>query len=174
MKMHPDDKRTWKLWFSIIGILSAMYVIQMYLLDNGIGNEITEQPYYYCALIWLVFTHFSSKFEAYFFTHEIRSGFADNFNEHPMFVMIRASVLIPLWILTDWKAVLCYIFMFPFFHDGNYYRWREKIVPGTYPKKYFAQSTTSTAFSTKFMTPVVRISLAIISIVTLIILRYGN
>lgn len=148
--------------------LGILFVLQKYVLGGQfIGNIIFETPKLYCLFIWIGFILTSSIFEAFYFTHEINSGFIDNFNEHPLLVFIRAWVLIPLWILTSWDVALCYAVIFPFFHDGQYYRWRDKIVPGTYKKRWFDQSTTSTARSTKFMTPSVRIMLAVSALVTL-------
>ncbi len=145
-----------------------LFVLQKYILGGQfIGNLIVETPAIYSTIIWIVFAMLVSKLEAFYYTHEINSGFKDNFNEHGLFTFIRACVILPLWILTSWKVALCLVIIFPFFHDGNYYRMRNKIVPGTYPRKWFSQSTTSTAWSTKFFTPVVRAVLACIGLITL-------
>lgn len=147
--------------FGFLGI-ALLYVLQRYILGGQfLGNLIIETPALYCLLIWIAFTIFSSTFEAFYYTHEINSGFQDNFNEHTLLTIMRFSALIPLWILTDWKFALCYVMMFPFLHDGNYYRWRDKIKPGTYKRRWFAQSTTSTAWTTKIFTPLIRTILAI-------------
>lgn len=164
---HPGNQSTIKWGVCAAVFLTAMYFFQMYVLDDGVLNVITETEKLYCALIWIIFANLCSKLEAYYFAHEIMSKLVDNFNEHPLFNLIRLCVWIPLWIIAGWKVALLLGLMFPFFHDGSYYWWREKIAPGTYPKKYFAQSTTSTALSTRFMTPVVRTLLALGSFVTL-------
>lgn len=153
------------------GILLVLFVLQKYILGGEfVGNLIVETPSIYSTIIWICFALFVSKLEAFYYTHEINSGFEDNFNEHGLFTLMRACVLIPLWILTSWKVALCLVAIFPFFHDGNYYRMRNKIVSGTYPKKWFSQSTTSTAWSTKFLTPIVRTVLAAIGIIVLYII----
>lgn len=151
--------------FSIVicGILISM------MLGENLGNWIVETPWAYCMIIWIVFAFFSSTFEAMYYNHEVRSSYQDNFNEHPLFVAIRSCVLIPLWIIAGWKVALCLGVMFPFFHDGQYYRFRNKIDPTLYRKKWFSQSTTSTAFSTKYFTPVVRTSLCILAFAGLIL-----
>lgn len=46
--------------------------------------------------------------------------------------------------------------VFPFLHDGKYYSTRNYFNRQLYTKKWFAQSTTSTAITTKIFTPVVR------------------
>jgi len=153
------------------GILIFLFILEKYILGGQfIGNLIIEIPALYCGIIGIVFTLFTSKLEAYYYTHEINDSEPDNFNEHPLFMMIRLCVIIPLWILTSWDIILCYMGMFPFIHDGNYYRWRHKLNPDIYTKTWFAQSTTSTAWSTKFLTPVIRTSLFIVSVVILFIL----
>lgn len=169
---HKANKEVILWGLTGAAVLGILYILQRFILGGQfIGNMIVETPKLYCLCIWIAFILLSSIFEAFYFTHEVRSGFADNFNEHPLFVCIRACVLIPLWILTSWKIMLCYAFMFSFFHDGQYYRWRDRIVYGTYKKRWWDQSTTSTAMSTKFMTPAVRTILAVISLTVLFLIK---
>lgn len=156
-------KEVWLFILIAFSIVVGGIVVSMILGEN-LGNFIADRPSVYTTIIWIVFGLFMSTFEALYFTHEINSSFHDKINEHPLFVCIRACVLVPLWILTSWKVVLCLAVMFPFIHDGQYYLFREKLVKGTYPKGWFAQSTTSTALSTKYMTPVVRTILFALSL----------
>lgn len=52
--------------------------------------------------------------------------------------------------------ILCLVLSFPFIHDGFYYLARHKLDNSIYPKGFWDQSTTSTAFLTKFNTPIFR------------------
>lgn len=155
------------IWASVMLIILLIQVIA----DIYIGNEIIENPVYYCTFIWACYAWLSAKFEAYYYNYASKDPH-EKPNLHKLFTIIRFVVITPIWILTSWKALICYIALFPFFHDGSYYTTREQIFKGTYPKKWFAQSTTSTALSTKYFTPVVRTILAIISIIFIILLRY--
>lgn len=56
----------------------------------------------------------------------------------------------------------------PFFHDGFYYYVRHRLNPLIYPRGFFDQSTTSTAFLTKYLTPIVRIILLTIAFIYII------
>lgn len=88
---------------------------------------------------------------------------------HNTWTIQRALVLgMILATNLDWWVIALPL-VFPFFHDGEYYRTRHALNYGIYPKKWWAQSTTSTAFLTKFQTPVVRSILAIIGLLTLIL-----
>lgn len=147
--------------FAVIGLL---YVLQRYVLHDNIGGV----PVIWCGFVTIAFAWLSSRFEGLYFFHEIQSLEGDNINEHPLLVMIRACYFIPVWYITSWDVVLAYCAMFPFIHDGGYYSMREKLKPGTYPKKFFAQSKTSTAFLTKYMTPVVRTILFVLAVAYII------
>lgn len=56
---------------------------------------------------------------------------------------------------------------FPFFHDGWYYAERNRH-DGLYPKKFWDQSTTSTAVLTKYCTPFLRTIYFLLSILIFI------
>ncbi len=171
MKISEANKNTVRtplIWASCMAVVAIIQEV----FDLYIGNEIIDNPVYYCSIIWIMFACLIGKFEAFYFAMKMNSKMFIDINEHLLFTCIRGVVLIPIFILTDWKAVLCYVAMFPFFHDGAYYTQRERIKPNTYHKKWFAQSTTSTAKLTKYFTPVVRTSLAIIAIAMIIVLRY--
>jgi len=87
-----------------------------------------------------------------------------NFKEHTLWTMQRALVLIAICQM-DWLQYLLCALVFPFIHDGMYYHRRWQLNYRIYSKKWFAQSTTSTAFSTKFFTPVVRTGCFIVGII---------
>lgn len=86
---------------------------------------------------------------------------------HIVFTIQRALVLVCM-ALCLWKVAVACIFVFPFIHDGSYYSSRNTFDVAAapqrsthlYPERWFAQSTTSTALTTKFLTPVVRTLLA--------------
>jgi len=139
-----------------------------YLSGEPIGNYIISNEWVYCTLIWVAFTILSAHFEAHYYQHEISSSFKENFNEHPLFVGIRLCVLIPLWIISSWKVVICLICLFPFLHDGQYYTTRNNL-SGIYSKRWFAQSTTSTALTTHFFTPIARTIWFVIGLTLLIL-----
>jgi hypothetical protein len=168
--MKESTKNTLKMPLIWLAVMLVLLLIQV-IGDIYIANEIVETPVYYCTFIWIAYAWLSAQFEAYYFNYAEKDN-AEKPNLHKLLTVIRFVVIIPIWILTSWKAVLCYMAIFPFFHDGSYYTTREIIFKGTYPKKWFAQSITSTALSTKFFTPVVRTILAIISIIMIILLRY--
>lgn len=86
---------------------------------------------------------------------------------HIIWTIQRALVLGIVALLT-WKAAIACALVFPFIHDGSEYSSRNDLNPLNYPKRWFDQSTTSTAFLTKFETPVVRTVLAVLGIAWLV------
>ncbi len=156
----------------IWGCCMIILAIAQWAGDFYLGNEIIDHAPLYCGIIWILFASFTGCFEAYYYNYASKDNSPDKPNLHFMLTLIRAIVMVPIFVLTDWKSVLCYMAIFPFFHDGSYYTQRERITPGVYPKKWFAQSTTSTAWSDKFMTSVIRIILAIIGTSMLVITCY--
>lgn len=167
---HKGNQDTLKWGAGAFLVLFSMYLLQRYVLGDMIGSLILGNAKYYCFIIWVSFALTTAKLEAYYYAHEMNSHFVDNFNEHTLFNFIRLCVWVPLWIIAGWKIALCLGAMFPFLHDGMYYVWRNRIQPGLYPKKWFDQSTTSTALSTKYMTPAVRSGIFLLAIISLIFL----
>lgn len=176
--MNEAIKNTIKtplVWAVCMIILGAV----QWLGDFFIGNEIIDHPPLYCEILWCLFASFSGSFEAYYY--DLNSKVKNtNPNLHALLTIQRAIVIIPILVLTNWKCLLCYIAMFPLFHDGSYYLERERIAPGTYPKKWFDVSTTSTAkidilllklFSPKTIV-IIRTTLAFISMVLLVLICY--
>ena len=86
------------------------------------------------------------------------------FHEHIEWSIQRSVVLAMAFFTSDWVTVVCFMFMFPFFHDGAYYARRHYYNPKIYPKRFWDQSTTSTAVLTKFFTPLVRTLCAVAGI----------
>ena len=178
--MEERNKQSLKRIGIFFTIIVLIYVIQAYLIDEPIINYLLNKAHQFkmfllkhakttSLIISLVFTYFTSVFEGYFYTHKAASNFKDKTNLHPLFVVIRSCLWLSLWLISDINTVLTCIFIFPFLHDGIYYTTREMLVHGIYKKKFFDQSTTSTAFSTRFFTPLVRTILAIVGILYFII-----
>ena len=167
-KMSIADKRI----FSFVikwALFWALWAFIEWQFNIAIFDEVIHTPQLYCAIFTAFFAYFSAKFEAYYYHYTAK--YNDMPNIHFLFTIIRIFYLLPVWCLTDYKAIICYIFMFPFFHDGAYYTERNRLNPDIYKKKWFAQSNTSTAKLTKYFTPIVRTVFAIIGIAALICLR---
>lgn len=154
-------------WFLIALIPIAVW---SYFAEVPIGNYIIEHPFIYCPIIWMLYAIAEGKLHAYYYAHEINSQLKESFNEHSLFVIMRLCVFVPLWDITNWKVAACLFVMQPFFHNGSYYHHRN-LIDKSYPKGWFDQSKTSTALSTKYLTPVVRILLAIAGLTGLIFLQ---
>lgn len=127
-------------------------------------------------IIWIVYACLEGIREAYYYHLNCISDKPIEKNLHPLFTVQRAVVLLILlfpfhidkhfFVLIS--ACAC---VFPCAHNSTYYYMRNKLNPLIYPKKWFAQSTTSTAFSTKFFTPVVRTMLAVVGVLGLILIK---
>lgn len=168
-KISQADKKVLMSGVKAALALFLLYITQKYLLGGRfLGNEIVENPPVYCTIIWCFFAVFSGHFEAYYYEHESKSSFKDNYNEHPLFVAIRLCLFIPLWILTNWQIAVGLFIIFPFFHDGQYYLNRNNL-SGIYPRRWFDHSTSSTAISTKVLTPLVRTLFAVAGFTIIII-----
>lgn len=94
-------------------------------------------------------------------------------NEHEVWSFQRAMVFILAFLCLiysgNWIAVFSLPLAFPFWHDGFYYRQRNKASQNTlYKKKFWDQSKASTAFFTKFNTPILRSIYFAVSIIILI------
>lgn len=103
--------------------------------------------------------------EAYYFSVKSKGNALKNVDEHPFFAMQRMIVLLISAIgiyangcgLLDTSLIfigMCLVF--PFLHDGMYYKTRNKL-DNIYPKTWLDHSTTSTAKTEKLLTPVNRI-----------------
>lgn len=84
--------------------------------------------------------------------------------EHKTFMILRGIVILMgsslLFFSMTWYWVLAsmlgYALVFTFMHNGTMYMTRNNIDNTVYEKRWMAQSTSSTAKTTKFMTPVSR------------------
>lgn len=127
--------------------------------------------------LWIGFAILEGKREAIFWHHRVRSSDYDTFKEidrHPLFALQRYCVLmltsIGFQFLLDNLWITIYLtvmnmFVFTFFHNGMMYLERRNMSMISSPtnsdnwiylKGWWDQSTTSTALTTKFMTPISR------------------
>lgn len=114
-----------------------------------------------CSLIiWFWYAYLEGSREAYLF-HRAEVDKAAGRYLHRVWTLQRALVFI-LIAYVSWPTAITCMFIFPFTHDGSYYRKRNRLNANLYPKRWFAQSTTSTALLTKFETPIARTVFAII------------
>ena len=156
--MDKDNKKTIIRIVSALGSLGLLFVAHKYL---GLPENWITYPKVWTLGIWVLFVYFLAKFEALYFYYKLKSG-KDKGNEHALLNTIRLFAWLPIAFKLGWVAFL-YGSMHPFIHDGFYYTFRHKI-DRVYPKKFFAQSKTSTAILTRFMTPVVRTLLFVVSL----------
>ncbi len=141
----------------------------------------TYYPIYIFAL-WICYAIYEGIREAYYYHLKIKTNELKEYNEHPLFTYQRTIVvfliLAPMILMYQLFDVFVYAIalasVFPFIHDGFYYRTRNKLDSRIYPKGIFDQSLHSTAFSTKYFTPKVRISFAIFGVITLILFTIFN
>jgi len=140
------------------------------------------------SVLWVLYSVFAGTNEGFFFHHKDKAtdnllfdldGDGDRDVEiHQIFSLMRLIVLIVMGValygITQslfFTAVLIfsYAMMFPFFHDGSYYVTRNNLNHNIYKKKWFAQSNTSTAKSTRFLTPTVRTTAFILGLISIVL-----
>ena len=139
-------------------VVSLLYLLGFFtfvLIHAYAWSWIVATPVFYCSLLWISYSLCEGKLHGYYYAHHMVSSLKENFNEHPLFNFMRLCVLTPIFVLCGWKATLCLMAMQPFCHNGCFYYTRD-ILDHKYPKRWFAQSTSSTAWLTKFFTPTVR------------------
>lgn len=103
-------------------------------------------------LLWVAYSILEGQREAWYFqtTNKIK-------NIHTWFTLQRIIVVAALlWILQSGWFVGPIGMLFVFFHDGMYYYTRNKLDPTIYDNGWFDQSTTSTAWTDKYMTNTIR------------------
>lgn len=90
---------------------------------------------------------------------------------HTEFAVQRLTILVIVISLSfDWWVISLPL-VFSFFHNGSYYTVRNYLNKDIYKERWFAQSATSTAITTKIFTPVVRTILAIAGTAILILAK---
>lgn len=118
-------------------------------------------------ILWCCYGMLEGWREAIFF-HRVEVDKTAGKLLHSWWTVQRALVL-GIIVITNFQWwVISLPLVFIWFHDGQYYTTRNKYNKQIYNKKWFAQSTTSTAFLTKFETPVVRTILFVIGVGILI------
>lgn len=136
---------------------------------------------YSVLILWILYAFLEGKREAIFWHHRIKSSDYQKFkskDRHPMFMLQRGMVLllggIATYYMSDSIILTSYIFvmnmlLFSFFHNGAMYSERNNMSNTTYMKRWWAQSKTSTAKLTKFMSPASRTIQAIIGVIGYIV-----
>jgi len=141
---------------------------------------------YIGLVLWIIYAIIEGRREAHFWHHKIKSSDYKDFKDidrHPLFTIQRGLMLLTLaltsYLILDniWLAGYLLImnsFIFSFWHNGSMYLERFKmskmLSPNNpkawiYEKGWWAQSTTSTAWTTKLMGPKSRTIQLIIGII---------
>jgi len=102
-------------------------------------------------LIWIAFSILTANFESKYWALRNKTSNVFKFkNEHNILTLIRVCLALPISLIFfyyfSWYAIagsISLITMFPYFHDGFYYYFRNKI-DGSYPKGFKDTSNTST------------------------------
>ena len=127
-------------------------------------------------LIWCLYSFIDGIRDSIFY-HHYDHNIKKLFNEHIVFVIQRLIVSLTLCLISQniW-LLIPFVLSFSFIHNGSYYTSRHYLNKKTYnydylyKRKWFDQSTTSTSVFNKYMTPLVRIILFLLSIGLLIII----
>lgn len=114
--------------------------------------------------IWCLYAILEGYREGNYWHIKPKSRSGRNYYEHFLWSMQRFTVLLLVFIHSGWQTGLSCILVFPFLHDGFYYTRRNELDSRIYSRMVFAQSKTSTAVLTKYFTPIVRTTLAIVGI----------
>jgi hypothetical protein len=95
------------------------------------------------------------------------------------FFSVQRGIVFYLFFLfyQDLAIILSFLLMFSFFHNGVYYLTRSFIAKDNgekdpYPLRFFDQSKTSTALTTKFFTPEMRTILFVVGFVIYLLSQY--
>ena len=83
-------------------------------------------------------------------------------NNHDLFLAQRTFVMLFILMYSGWLDALLFCSSSPFFHNGSYYETRKKL-DGIYLDGWWSQSSESTAKTTWFFTPIVRVLLLVLS-----------
>lgn len=102
--------------------------------------------------LWVFYCYFEGTREAYYYHLAALSldNINQKFNLHFLYSIQRLLVLILVFFAcgAGYFALIqssALAFMFPYLHDGFYYRKRNDLIPTLYIKRFRANSTTSTA-----------------------------
>jgi hypothetical protein len=94
-----------------------------------------------------------------------------NFNEHIIYTLERTVVCILIVLLCNSVIIIPSLLLsFSFVHNGAYYTTRNKLNSMIYPKRWFAQSTSSKAKLTNINTPINRTILFVLGVLIVLAL----
>jgi len=130
----------------------------------------------YLAFVWVFYAALEGHREAWHWYYKTIANNEDKTPAHAVFTIQRALVGLVIFqfhyiVLNGdfgWNLIAFMVLSFPFIHDGYYYWHRDMLKPGTYPKRFFDHSKTSTAFFTKYFPASVRIACFIIAVLCII------
>lgn len=112
-------------------------------------------------ILWCVWSILEANREAYFF-HRIEVSKEVGKHLHIMWTLQRSCVFIIIALFKfDWWLISLPL-VFTALHDSWYYYYRNMFNPMIYTKKWFSQSTSSTAWSTFLFVPWVRVTMFVI------------
>lgn len=132
---------------------------------------------------WNLFSLLEGFREAFYFHNRMNnnSGNRDKYEIHPYFAAERSIFLIvaaltlvqnySMWMSSS--MILSMMCIFPFLHDGMYYRYRNVLDKRLYSKRWWDQSTTSTAVLTRFFNPLSRTLFFVIGTIAYVILIFN-
>lgn len=103
--------------------------------------------------LWIIGCLVEGKRDANYYREKMHSTKPSKQNIHWLFMIERVIILATIcWINSIFFTTLnsivftfSLVLMFSFLHNGMYFATRNKIDKGTYPKKWFSNSNTSTA-----------------------------
>jgi len=124
------------------------------------------------SIVWSAYMTLEGYREAYYWSAVVKCTTLQYANVHWVFMTQRTFVFILfIYISQQWMVITALAAISPFFHNGMYYTIRNYI-DKCYPKRWLDQSTNSTAWSTIYLTPVVRVSGFVVGVVLLFINYY--
>lgn len=133
-------------------------------------------------LTWIIFAVVSGYTEAayWYYRNKVKVNFKIDWYDHEGWTIMRAALAIVsialLWEFYNWATLMLVYtlpMVFPFFHDGSYYYYRNSI-DGSYPKGWFDTSVTSTAkITADTRTRIIMLILGIVSYISMILISKG-
>lgn len=131
-------------------------------------------------LIWICYVLCEAYREGYYWHYKSFVVDDRKFNIHIIFTIQRFLMLASLtfvkfeyFSVNNFDLLLFFVsccLTFSFIHNGMYYTIRNMLNNNIYKKKWFDQSSTSTALTTKFFTPVSRTIMFVIGLSTIVYL----
>lgn len=110
-------------------------------------------------LIWILYSVFEGVREGFYWKYKSTNNKESQFEVYPIFSMQRSLVLLLIGVLLfpsiGWFSVisvLSMLLMFSFFHNGTYYKTKNKLDNGLYELGWMDHSPTTKTKITKLMT----------------------